>query len=127
MIFKDEPRSNDTRASTTDPVEAMQAAESTRPMGGLVQIDDASRGRERNGGKTALVLWGERLLAAEAEVFTDGLAAFSALRDAGHPDTVLVADSRRGACNSTRSRWVNTALGVKRSLNGNYYAIRFTN
>lgn len=144
-------------------MEAMQAAESTRQLGGLVQIDDAYLGGERNGGKagrgsenkqaflialettednhpihavltplasfskTALAAWGERHLAPDAEVFTDGLAAFNALRDAGHPHTVLVADSRRGACNQTRSRWVNTVLGnVKRSLDGTYHAIRFT-
>ncbi|MBK9495462.1 MAG: IS1595 family transposase [Aquimonas sp.] len=77
--------------------------------------------------KTALATWGERHLTADAEVFTDGLAAFNALCDAGHPHTVLVADSRRGACNQPRSRWVNTLLGnVKRSLDGTYHAICFT-
>jgi hypothetical protein len=75
--------------------------------------------------KTALAAWGERHLAPDAEVFTDALAAFNALRDAGHPHTVLVADSRRGCLQSSTQPlgehvcWATSSV----LLGGTYHAI----
>lgn len=141
---------------------AMTERESTRQLGGFVELDDAYLGGERNGGKpgrgsenkrpfviavssdeagrpgtaviepvsgfttAAITEWAERRLAADAEVYSDGLGAFRAVVALGHAHTVIDAGGGRGATQAEGARWVNTVLGnVKRALDGTYHAFRF--
>jgi hypothetical protein len=74
---------------------------------------------------TAIADWCARRLAADAEVFTDGLWAFRRFADAGHAHTVLEAGGGRAACEVHGARWVNVVLAnVKRAISGSYHAIR---
>ncbi|GMU45173.1 MAG: IS1595 family transposase [Xanthomonadales bacterium PRO6] len=140
----------------------MTEREESRKLKGLVQIDDAYLGGERNGGKRgrgsenkqpfliavetdgnlehpryaviepvrqfdneAIRDWAQRRLAPDAEVYTDGLAAFRRFSDAGHAHTVLETGGGRAATEARGARWVNILLSnVKRSISGAYHALR---
>ena len=72
----------------------------------------------------ALKDWVARRLAPESEVYTDGLACFRRLEDAGHAHTVLDTGGGRAATEVRGARWVNVVLSnVKRAINGTYHAI----
>jgi transposase-like protein len=69
--------------------------------------------------------WAARRLAPEAETYTDGLACFRRIADAGHTHTVLETTGRRAATEVPGARWVNVVLGnLKRAISGTYHAIR---
>jgi len=69
--------------------------------------------------------WAARRLAPEAEAYTDGLACFRRIADAGHAHTVLETAGRRAATEVRGARWVNVVLGnVKRAISGTYHAVR---
>lgn len=73
----------------------------------------------------SLADWVARRLAPESEVYTDGLACFRRIEDAGHAHTVLETDGGRAATEVRGARWVNVVLGnVKRAISGAYHAIR---
>jgi transposase-like protein len=73
----------------------------------------------------ALKDWVARRLAPESEVYTDGLACFRRIEDAGHAHTVLETGGGRAATEVRGARWVNVVLGnVKRATSGTYHAIR---
>lgn len=69
--------------------------------------------------------WVARRLAPEAEAYTDGLACFRRVADAGHAHTVLETDGRRAATEARGARWANVVLAnIKRAISGTYHAIR---
>lgn len=71
--------------------------------------------------------WIARRLAPEGEVYSDGLACFRRLEDAGHAHTTLVTGGGRAATEVPGARWVNVVLGnLKRAISGTYHAIRQT-
>lgn len=68
--------------------------------------------------------WIARRLAPGCETYTDGLACFRRLEDAGHAHTTLDTGGGRAATEAPGARWVNVLLGnVKRAINGTYHAI----
>jgi len=75
----------------------------------------------------ALSDWAQRRLAPEAEVYSDGLAAFRSVIPLGHAHTVIDAGGGRAATQAPGARWANVVLGnVKRALDGTYHAFRFS-
>lgn len=73
----------------------------------------------------SMIEWGQRRLAADAEVFSDGLWCFRRFADAGHAHTVLDTSGGRAATEVKGARWVNVLLGnVKRAIDGRYHAIK---
>jgi hypothetical protein len=69
--------------------------------------------------------WVARRLAPDAEDYTDGLACFRRVADAGHAHTVLDTGGGRAATEVRGARWVNVVLAnVKRAISGTYHAIR---
>ena len=74
---------------------------------------------------TSLKDWIERRLAPQTDVYTDGLACFRRLEDAGHAHTTLDTGGGRAACTEPAARWVNVVLGnLKRAISGTYHAIK---
>jgi hypothetical protein len=74
---------------------------------------------------TAMIDWGGRRLAPQAEVFTDGLGCFRRFADADHPHTILQTAGGRAATQVAGAKWVNILLSnVKRAISGRYHAIR---
>ena len=75
--------------------------------------------------REAVADWACRHLSPEARVYSDGLACFAGVRDAGctHEPTVV---SGRKPDEVPTLRWVNTVLGnLKNTLRGAYHAFRF--
>lgn len=73
----------------------------------------------------SMIDWGQRRLAPEAEVYSDGLACFRRFADADHAHTVLETQGGRAATEVKGARWVNVLLGnVKRAISGRYHAIK---
>jgi len=73
----------------------------------------------------AILDWGRRRLAPDAEVYSDGLACFARVVDLEHAHTVLDAGGGRAATEVRGARWVNVVLGnVKRAISGRYHAIK---
>ncbi|PPU78353.1 hypothetical protein XhhCFBP4925_18035, partial [Xanthomonas hortorum pv. hederae] len=65
--------------------------------------------------------WIARRLAPRCEVYTDGLACFRRLEDAGHAHTTLDTGGGRAATEATGARWVNVVLGnLKRAISGDH-------
>ncbi len=72
----------------------------------------------------ALTDWIARRLGPECEAYTDGLACFRRLEDAGHAHTTLDTGGGRAATEAAGARWVNVVLGnLKRAISGVYHAI----
>ena len=70
--------------------------------------------------------WITRRLAPECEVYSDGLACFRRLEDAGHAHTTLDTGGGRAATEVAGARWVNVVLGnLKRAISGTYHAVRY--
>lgn len=62
-----------------------------------------------------------RKLNSTAEVFTDGLACFGAVIDAGCSHTQCISGGGRKAAEEPTFKWVNTCLGnIKSALSGTY-------
>ncbi len=69
--------------------------------------------------------WVQRRLAAPAEVYSDGLACFGRVVEAGHAHTVLKTGGGRAATEVSGARWVNIVLGnLKRAISGRYHAFK---
>ena len=76
--------------------------------------------------KAAITEWASRRLQPGAEVYSDGLGAFSAVVDLHHPHTVIQCASPRQACETKGARWVNVVLSnLKRALDGTYHVFCF--
>lgn len=76
--------------------------------------------------KRAIAEWAACHLDSACEVYTDGLSAFDALEERGHPRTLMVTEGRRAACVAPGANWVNTVLSnVKRAIDGRYHAFKF--
>ena len=61
--------------------------------------------------------WIARRLAPGCQTYTDGLACFRRLEDAGHAHTTLDTGGGRAATEAPGARWVNVLLGnVKRAI-----------
>lgn len=66
-----------------------------------------------------------RRLAPACEVYSDGLACFRRLQDAGHAHTTLVTGGGRAATEVTGARWGNVVPGnLERAISGTCHAIR---
>lgn len=73
----------------------------------------------------AVAAWAKEHLATESVVFSDGLACFSAVTEAGctHRPTVMAGRKPREV---PEFKWINTVLGnLKTSLSGCYHAFNF--
>lgn len=73
----------------------------------------------------AVAAWAKENLATESAVFSDGLACFSAVTEAGctHYPTVMAGRKPREV---PEFKWINTVLGnLKTSLSGCYHAFNF--
>ena len=69
--------------------------------------------------------WVARRLEPECEVYSDGLACFRRIEEAGHAHTVLVTGGGRKATEAKGARWVNVLLAnLKRAISGVYHAVR---
>ena len=69
--------------------------------------------------------WITRRLAPECEVYSDGLACFRRLEDAGHAHTTLDTGGGRAATEVAGARWVNVVLGnLKRAISGTYHVVK---
>ena len=79
----------------------------------------------RSFGNASLKDWVVRRLAPGCEVYSDGLACFRRIEDAGHTHITLETDGGRAATQVPAARWVNVLLGnLKRAMSGVYHAIR---
>lgn len=68
--------------------------------------------------------WVARRLAPDAEGYSDGLACFRRIEEAGHAHTVLKTGGGRAATQVQGARWVNIVLAnVKRAISGVYHAL----
>ncbi len=68
--------------------------------------------------------WAKRHLSPDSHVFSDGLACFSAVKQADCQHTRIVTGGGPASVTLESFTWVNTAIGnVKRSINGAYHAI----
>ena len=64
-------------------------------------------------------------LASGADVVSDGLKCFTAVKEAGCTHTAIVTGSGAKAAKTPQFKWVNTALGnIKTALVGTYRAVR---
>ena len=78
-----------------------------------------------NFSNAAILDWGRRRLAVDAEVFSDGLACFGRFADLDHAHTVLETKGGRAATEAKGARWANIVLAnVKRAISGCYHAVR---
>ena len=72
--------------------------------------------------KVAMDEWAKRRLQPDAEVYSDGLGAFTAVVELDHPHTVIQCETPRQACETDGARWVNVVLSnLKRALDGTYH------
>lgn len=73
----------------------------------------------------SLTDWVARRLEPECEVYSDGLACFRRIEEAGHAHTTLVTGGGRAATEAKGARWVNVLLAnLKRAISGVYHAVR---
>jgi hypothetical protein len=73
----------------------------------------------------SLIDWGRRRLAADAEIYSDGLHCLRRLAELDHAHTVLDTKGGRAATEVAGARWVNLLLGnLKRAISGRYHAFK---
>jgi len=76
--------------------------------------------------KNAITEWAKRRLQPGAEIYSDGLGAFSAVIDLGHPQSIIKCETPRQTCEAKGARWVNIVLSnLKRALDGTYHVFCF--
>lgn len=108
----------------------MNEREAGRKLGGVVQLDDAYLGGERNGGKAGRGSENKRPFVIAVETTQDGRPRQAVIDPVpGFTRTALTQwigqRLRPGA--DVYSRWVNVVLSnLKRSLDGAYHAFKFT-
>lgn len=70
--------------------------------------------------------WANTSLAADSEVYSDGLPAFQVLRNEVAEHIAIVTGSGRAAAEHPEFQWVNIVLGnLKTSISGTYHAFKF--
>ena len=73
--------------------------------------------------KQEIAAWAHRHLRRETVVYSDGLACFRGVEEAGCEHRPRVTGGGPGSCEASGLGWVNTVLGnVKRALDGTYHA-----
>ena len=73
--------------------------------------------------KQEIAAWAHRHLRRETVVYSDGLACFRGVEEAGCEHRPRVTGGGPGSCEAPGLGWVNTVLGnVKRALDGTYHA-----
>jgi hypothetical protein len=141
-------------------MQVMKERDDSKPLTGMIQLDDVYWGGERHGGKrgrgtenkvpfvaavslneaghpiamninvvkgfrlTELSRWARRHLQPGSTVISDGLACFSAVKDAGCTHISIVTGGGPQSVTKEEFTWVNTMIGnVKKAINGTYHAI----
>jgi hypothetical protein len=95
----------------------MKERDDSRPLDGLVQIDDAYWGGERRGGKRGRGAPGKTPFVAAVACTPDGLSAFRGVAGAGCVHEPHVTGGGPESVQYPNFRWVNTILGnVMRSM-----------
>lgn len=109
---------------------AGRGSENKRPFVAAVQVTDderplyAAMDTVPAFTKSALGHWFATRVAADADVYSDGLAAFRAAETA-QAHTVIEGQGR-SRCDAPNLRWVNVVLSnLKRSLDGAYHTFKF--
>lgn len=82
--------------------------------------------RRVRGFRTAeIIQYAKVSLATGSHIFTDGLACFNGVKEAGCEHTAIVTGGGKSCVEIEAFTWVNTVLGnVKNALTGTYHAIR---
>jgi len=138
----------------------MKERDDSKPLSGIIQLDDVYWGGEYRGGKRgrgspnktpfvtavsvdtqghpiamnmsvvsgfckqAITQWAKRHVTPGSHIVSDGLACFSAVKQAGCDHTAIVTGGGPDCVTIESFTWVNTTIGnVKRSMNGAYHAI----
>ena len=97
-------------------VAAVQVTEEGRPVALRMSCVKGFRKQE-------IAAWAHRHLRRETVVYSDGLACFRGVEEAGCEHRPRVTGGGPGSCEAPGLGWVNTVLGnVKRALNGTYHA-----
>jgi transposase-like protein len=141
-------------------MQVMKERDDSKPLTGMIQLDDVYWGGERHGGKrgrgaenkvpfvaavslngaghpiamnmnvvkgfrlTEIARWAKRHLQPGSTVISDGLACFSAVKDAGCGHISMVTGGGAQSVTKEEFTWVNTLIGnVKKAINGTYHAI----
>jgi hypothetical protein len=141
-------------------MQVMKERDDSKPLSGIIQLDDVYWGGECRGGKrgrgspnktpfvTAVSVdpqghpvamsmtvvegfrskeierWAKRHLSAGSHVVSDGLACFTAVKQAQCQHTSIVTGGGPECVTLKSFTWVNTAIGnIKRSINGAYHSI----
>lgn len=74
--------------------------------------------------KAEIAHWAQKHLESSSTVFSDGLACFAAVTEAGCEHIPIVTGGGPDSVKHEEFTWVNTMLGnVKRSLNGTYHKV----
>ena len=97
-------------------VAAVQVTEEGRPVALRMSCVKGFRKQE-------IAAWAHRHLRRETVVYSDGLACFRGVEEAGCEHRPRVTGGGPGSCEASGLGWVNTVLGnVKRALDGTYHA-----
>ena len=111
-------RQTRTRGAGQDAVGGGRAGHRRRPAGGVA---DELRERVPQAGDCGLGPTG--ICGGRAVVYSDGLACFRGVEEAGCEHRPRVTGGGPGSCEASGLGWVNTVLGnVKRALDGTYHA-----
>ena len=103
-------------AGKTPFVAAVQVTEEGRPVALRMSCVKGFRKQE-------IAAWAHRHLRRETVVYSDGLACFRGVEEAGCEHRPRVTGGGPGSCEAPGLGWVNTVLGnVKRALDGTYHA-----
>ena len=109
-------RQTRTRGGGQDAVAAVQVTEEGRPVALRMSCVKGFRKQE-------IAAWAHRHLRRETVVYSDGLACFRGVEEAGCEHRPRVTGGGPGSCEAPGLGWVNTVLGnVKRALDGTYHA-----
>jgi len=141
-------------------MQVMKERDDSKPLKGIIQLDDAYWGGERHGGKrgrgsadktpfvaavevsedgrplkmnmtvvhgfrkTAISEWASHHLSDGSLVVSDGLACFSAVKEAGCAHQSIVTGGGVACITLTEFTWVNTMIGnIKNAITGTYHSI----
>ena len=141
-------------------MQVMKERDDSKPLSGVIQLDDVYWGGERRGGKrgrgsankvpfvaavslnneghpitinmnvvkgfrlTEISRWAKHHLQPGSTVISDGLACFTAVKDAECNHISVVTGGGPQSVTKTEFAWINTMIGnVKNSMTGTYHAI----
>jgi len=141
-------------------MQVMKERDDSKPLSGIIQLDDVYWGGELRGGKrgrgsankvpfvaavsvneegheiamsmnvvkgfqlTEISRWAKQHLQPGSTVVSDGLACFSAVKDAHCQHISIITGGGPESVTKKEFAWVNTMIGnVKKAMNGTYHAI----